>query len=264
MNGHLEICVMFNCNLENTSPMVLTTFTPTDTKNHDSFEKAKHDINNSNCLTKKQIEHFNKYIDFLSQSTYPLVKYETIHIFSSSCEGITHYVQFDNTLLNKNVTEESNTVIETKNRSLYMNYRPEIFENKWMRFVTYGAQYLPVNYNSVSSGRNTNVSINIGGKMDNIKGKNRLSIFFNGLTILNCFTYAALYSIHKHPNLLNTLIQHPFRNSWSVIFDGIVYSAVGSFISGISPYYSNLIFNGIMCYINYAMYKMVGPKILKL
>ncbi|XWV24478.1 putative ORFan [Tupanvirus deep ocean] len=259
MNNYLEICVLFNCDLENASPKVSTIFTPIDTKNHGDFAKAKNDINNSVCFTKKQIEHFNKYIDFLTSCDYPLIKYESVHIFSSDCKGITHYVQLNNTLFNKDVIEESNTIVDTKNRSLYLNYKPNIFDSTWTRYITYSSQYLPFDYNS----RSTNVSINIG-ENNKGKGKSKLSLFFNGLTLLNCFTYAALYSIYKHPNLLNTLIQHPFRNSWSIVFDGIVYSAVGSVISGISPYYSNIIFNGLMCYINYAMYRIVGPKLLNL
>ena len=229
MHDYLNLCVLFKYDLDKMVPLVTTTFTLDEL---DVFVKARYDINDAqSILSKNQVEHFNKIIDFLATSNYPLIKYRSIHIVGSTVEKNTYYVQLNNTLF----IEQNNT---EKNYHIYINYKPAIFDNK------YNSQITIPTVNKSTFGKTRSPKTNI------------FSIIFKILTIINCFLYVTLYAAKKNQNLSKELIQHPFKTSWRIILNGFLYAFLGGYVSNFFPYYSNFIFNGLMTYVNFQLCKI--------
>jgi hypothetical protein len=214
----LNGCLMFKYDLETISPLIITSYTFYE--NNVYFGHAHRDIDSAiNILTKSQMKHFHILIDFLADSNYSLKNYEAVHIVGSSNEKNIYYVQINNAdFLKQNITEQYH---------IYLDYKPELFDKtKTGIFV-----------------KNTNSNILFG--------------VLNGLTFANCFVYIILYSIYKNPGYLEKLLEHPFKSSWSIVSQGSFYSLIGSIISNWAFPYSNLIFIGLMSYINFDMYKTI-------
>lgn len=76
----------------------------------------------------------------------------------------------------------------------------------------------------------------------------------NYLTITNCLTYAFLYDLQNQPNATQYLIDNPFSSLISALFTGAFYSMFANyFINN----YTGLIFNGIMLYVNFNIFKSI-------
>ena len=242
MNNYIEACVMFKFDLEDMVPVVSTTYASI------PFTKARSDINASTILTNEQIDHFNNCLDFLENSTYPLNKFRSVHIVSSTFEENKHYIEMVN-------TEDPN---DNKHR-IFINYKPELFTNKWTQALSMiPSLSLPIEINYLAESPNRKTTFNLSTPQS--KKKNSIvGILFNTSTILNCFVYGFLYHYGQNRTTRQTLIEYPFRSSGGIIFYGLLYSIAGSLISNICPYYSNITLNSVLGYINYSMFTNI-PK----
>jgi hypothetical protein len=243
MNTFLEVCVMSKFDIDGMEPTLTTLFTAIDVKNNGTFDYARNDIRTTSSFTEQQIDHFDKCLDYLAHCRYPLIKYESVHIVGSNINENKHYVQINNTAFennsNNNPMVEHNISAEKprKKYSLYINYKPELFNSKWLKLVSPLSFFPKSNRKGITNG---------------------VLVVSNIFTIFNCFTYALLYNIYKNPAIIQKLIDHPFHNSFIIIIEGVFYSSVGVFISNISPFHSNIVFNGIIGYINYNIFKTIS------
>ncbi len=247
MDHYINLCVMFKFDTENKEPILNTYYNANDIFLF--FDQARADINNCKKFTFDETKHFNKFIDFLINCNYPLSKFNTINFVGSNINGIMHYVRLNNIRFS---SKNNELICTDKKYDMYINYKPEIFNNKWFKF--FPSYFFPYNiyHEKINNGKKYEYQIsNIYPSQP--KKNNKISLL-NVLTITNCFIYAFLYKIRTNPLFFVNLIKNPFNQSTGLLFNGIYYSIVGTFISNIYPNYSNIFFNLLMFYVNLRMY----------
>lgn len=227
----LESCVFMNpCVIGDELPMLLTYYS---NKNGViCFAKTKADIYNAtNMFTAKQIAHFVMIVDFCQTKNW-LTAENSIHIFDSGRNGISHYVQINNA---------DRSIQSSSQPSKYMiKYVPELLESN------------PCSIRSDSSISMLQTFAGIIKKaIKSLYCKN--SQLYNGITIVNCFLYAMLWKLQYSENISD----RPFSFAFSVIIVGSINTIIGSFISNLHPKLSHILFNGTMIYINYRLAKQV-------
>lgn len=245
MNSLLASCIMFHYEI-NDIPHLSTTFDPTQ---DDMFLKSKQDIHLCVHLTSNQKKHFCEYLDLLVNDL-PLGKYHSIHILESNPQTEDYYVQINNLCWNK--------LDDTKNHKIYINYKPSLFDDSWTRKYFLGFGSLFFRKNDIKS----DVKIGSHTLLNKPELIPKLSKY---LTLINCFSYATLYYVYKnadsHENILTRTIQklinNPFESIFSMILDGTIYSIGGSILSNFYPYYSSILFNGFMMFVNYRLVRSI-------
>lgn len=213
MNRLIESCILEHFDLEDVPPMIETTY-------NDARTRIQSD---DNALTIEQINHFEKILDYLSDTNINYVS--AVHIVSFSITGgVKHYVQIN---------------INTKyDYHMYIDYRPEIFRSATTQIIE--------NLRSSNDLRVTPV-----------KKVNYIRWILGFITIVNCFGYSFLYRMLENPDYLRTIINHPFKSSVATILDGVGYTLIGGFISQLCGVYSSVIFNGFMIYVNLFIFKQM-------
>jgi hypothetical protein len=269
MKDLLSLCSYLKYEIKHLEPMLTTQFTIGDCDgpfNNGIFSNVKDDIRGCKSFGKKQIIHFIEYICLLEQCDYPLYKIGSIHILSSDINDKIHFVQINNT----NFFQENNGIIENSANydKLYINYKPELFDDKWSK-ISSGEKigwYLPSTYTNhtkkIMTNHNSKFSIDIVNKKISSKRSNLiLTTILNGLTFSNCTIYIIMYWINKNPNFTQNLIKHPFDNSLDIIISSLFYGTIGIWISNIGSYYfPKIIINGILCWINYNLFKLISAR----
>lgn len=225
MDKYIKSSIIHNFDLEGLEPLISTVFDACNSRNL-IFNIAQTDIENSFKLTKKEKRHFNKYLNYLKNSNYPLDKYLSIHIIASNINGPKHFVQIKN-VFKQNINNDDVIVLNKNNvkkeYSLYINYKPEIFK-----------EFNKSEYTNLLTKR-----------------------LFNCSTVLNCIVCVALYNSYKNPNIIDKFIKHPYLNSCNIIFYGVLYSIIGVKISNLYSNYSNIIFNGVLGYVNCRLFNKI-------
>lgn len=233
MKNLIESCIIFNFDLEDKTPIVHTQY---DAKNGNisAFSKTKNDIDASIYLIREQINHFMICVEYLENCDIPLKNFRSVHIVGSTIEKTTHYVEMTN----------ANT--ENKTQCLFINYKPEIFIKSRFNLLP-----LSVNFWAKNKNRESNFTLSIGHESEN------LTKYFNKITLFNCFLYSILFTI-SGKNDMSTIIERPFKYSTNILLNGILYGMVGNVISNLVPNYSNILFNGVLGYVNYTLYKKLN------
>lgn len=248
MNSLLSSSIMFHYQIDDI-PHLSTTFNP---KEDNIFSKAKQDIHLCVHFTSLQKKHFCQYLDLLSDDL-PLEKYHSIHILDSNTQTEDYYVQINNLAWNR--------TDNLQNHKIYINYKPNLFVEStgtWVKkyFLGFGSLlFKKINNDS-------KINLKIGNEPSQIKS-NFILKTCKCLTLINCFSYATLYYLQKNSDAddniqtlsVQKIINKPFRSISSMIFDGSIYSIGGSMLSNFYPYYSSILFNGFMLFVNYKMLK---------
>lgn len=252
---YLELCMFHDIDID-TEPILSTTFDPSNIKKN-IFHQTKYDIKYCDHFDEKQCEHFLEIISSLEKSNYPFNSYESIHIFNSSIENTNHYVQIRNILFDKkkvenvdndNESNENKIIDDNKlENKLYINYRPGLFKKQNLFNKIIFNSFNKMNFNSLFSSDTKS------------KPKSKwLSSVLNGATFFNCFIYIAMYWFNKNPNINESLIQHPFENSFGIIVDSVIYGSLATWISNLGPNYTGrIIVNGILFWININLFAKI-------
>jgi len=234
MNKFIESCISIENIPIESEPIIDTVFDCIDNENLNAFTSARKYIAASPRLSDDQRKHFSQCLDYLCHSDYPLHKFHSIHIIDNNVNQAEHFVRIGN---------HKPTNPYPNRQDLYVTYNPQLFKSRFR-------QYLALLPFCKSSNNIKNDDVN-------------MSLFFKILTVINCFSYVLLYDV-SHKNRLKEYVNHPFRKSWDVVSEGVMYSWLGNYISNIKPYYSNVIFNSILLYINFVLVSQNKNKLKQL
>lgn len=258
----------------NVNPVVTTTYTCDDDDNEScDFSKAISDINSSALLSDVEKKDFQEYFSFLKgmrgyEDRYTLNKYNSclkqqkeIHIVSP----ISNYCEFKYYVQLLNVTHNT-----TSKDILFICYKPKVsVEDKPKVPVEDKPKVSVEDKSKVPVEDNQNVLIKclksisnlfpfkcgIGMEKTNEKHKKILTCI-NTLTVINCIVFSVLSNILDDKSLFmvnrNT---HPYVASFLFLIDCGLNIEIGSWISNMYPFYTNIGINCAMLWINYKMFK---------
>lgn len=235
MDKQIELCVSYDIDIENIIPVITSTFVNAISID---FNKAKTDINNCEKINNEQKKHFIKYLDYLAQSNHSFSKIFTIHIIKTSDTDETiHYVE----LLN-----ESKDLL-SENKSLYLNYKPEIFDDNTVKTAKILTSWFPLYFGYYYHKKgHENKSCILTNDTKTHKKLTRL----DRLSMLNGFSYVVIKYFYNNPASISTIISSPLWSLLTIIFNGLLYSIGSLAISNLYPYYSNILLNSVFLLIN--------------
>lgn len=249
MNEYISASVMFRYDLEGVEPVLSTSFRWS--VKEDDFSEIKKLIDGVESFTDEQKDHFKKCVDYVLHCDKHPENFASVHIVSSTCNGNTHYIKMINTeyVSDKSDIDANKLDRDVSGRCMYINYNPAIFKNRNLldSLASLGVPFR-ITVDNESNGRRS--EINIGNTVTTSNITNMMNI----VACANSMAWVFLYYYYGDKDMVKNFFETPFSSSLKLIWNCVIYGWAGKFVSNISPPYSNLIFNGILGYVNYKMF----------